>query len=174
VEPHITRKTKWITFTYLGPCTRTITKLFRNTELKITFRTKNTIKHNLKIKDKTTDKYKLNVAFLMTCKDCPLKYFGQTSHTFGTRYNEHTREIKSKGKTPKYAQHIHNTAHNYENIEKIMIILHIEKKGKMLDTLQNSYIYKIAKQGIQINETSTNEANLIHDFINKHLKSNPL
>jgi hypothetical protein len=43
-----------------------------------------------------------------------------------------------------------------------MKILHMEKKGKMLDTLENYYIYKKTKQGIQINETSTNENNTIY------------
>jgi CRISPR/Cas system-associated endonuclease Cas3-HD len=33
-----------------------------------------------------------------------------------------------------------------------MKALHIQKKGKMLDTLENYYVYKITKQGIQINE----------------------
>jgi hypothetical protein len=31
----------------------------------------------------------------MACKDCALKYIGQTRHTFRTRYKEHIREIKT-------------------------------------------------------------------------------
>jgi hypothetical protein len=41
-------KTKWETFTYVGPDTRILTKLFRNTHLKIAYKTTNTLQHNLK------------------------------------------------------------------------------------------------------------------------------
>jgi hypothetical protein len=54
-----------------------------------------------------------------------------------------------------------------------MKILHTEKKGKMIDTLEYYYICKITKRGIQINEASTNENNPIYKLIDKHLKSNP-
>jgi hypothetical protein len=53
----ITQKTKWAIFTYHGPDTRTITKLFRNTNLKIAYKTTNSIKHHLKLKNQITDTY---------------------------------------------------------------------------------------------------------------------
>jgi hypothetical protein len=43
------QKTKWVTFTYNGKETRKITKLFRDTKLKIAYRTKNTIQNILKL-----------------------------------------------------------------------------------------------------------------------------
>jgi hypothetical protein len=45
--PHDRQKTKWATFTYYGPDTRTIKKLFRNTDIKIAYNTTNAIKHHL-------------------------------------------------------------------------------------------------------------------------------
>jgi hypothetical protein len=39
---------KWITFTYFGLSVRIITKLFRNTIMKVAFRTSNTIRHHVK------------------------------------------------------------------------------------------------------------------------------
>jgi hypothetical protein len=39
------QKRKWATFTFFGPETRTVTKLFKNTEIGISYRTKNNIKH---------------------------------------------------------------------------------------------------------------------------------
>jgi len=41
-------KTKWVKFTYIGRETRTITKIFKNTNLKVTFGTDNTIEKLLK------------------------------------------------------------------------------------------------------------------------------
>jgi hypothetical protein len=59
-KPHTTQKRKWNTFTYFRPCVRTITKLFCNTEIKIAFRTSNTIKHHMDMSEKTNDIYSLS------------------------------------------------------------------------------------------------------------------
>jgi hypothetical protein len=55
-KPRAEQKRKWGTFTYFGPETRTITKLFKNTDVGISFRTKNNIKHHLRTKRSTTEK----------------------------------------------------------------------------------------------------------------------
>jgi hypothetical protein len=39
------QKSKWATFTFFGPETRTITKLFRNTKIGISHSTNNNTKH---------------------------------------------------------------------------------------------------------------------------------
>jgi hypothetical protein len=76
----------------------------------------------------------------VVCKDCELKYIGQTERTFRTRYKEHIREIKTNGQKSKFAQHILDTTHNYDTIEQTMEILHLEKKGKMLSALESYHI----------------------------------
>jgi hypothetical protein len=91
---------------YAGPSIRTITKLFRNTNMKVAFGTNNTIKQHINAKEKTTDKYDLCGVYQMSCKDCNLKYVGQTGCMFQIRYKEHIREIKTNGQKSKYAQHI--------------------------------------------------------------------
>jgi hypothetical protein len=45
------KEKKWVTFTFFGPETRTITKLFKNTDIAISYRNKNNIKHLLKTKE---------------------------------------------------------------------------------------------------------------------------
>jgi hypothetical protein len=48
------RKTKWATFTYSGKETRKITKLFKDTQIKIVLKTRNVIQNILKnIREKT-------------------------------------------------------------------------------------------------------------------------
>jgi hypothetical protein len=173
-ELHNPLKKKLIIFTYFGKDTRMITKLFRNTELGIALRTENTIKQHLGIKEKITDKYNLSGVYIMNCKDCPQKYVGQIGCTFRTRYKEHIRETKTNGNTSKYAQHILDKTHYYDNTEETMKILHVTKKGKMLDTLENYYIYKITKVGIQINDVATNTYNPIYECINEHTKTDPI
>jgi hypothetical protein len=85
---------------------------------------------------------------------CAQKCIGQTGRTLRTIYNEQIRVIQKNGKISKYALHILNT-HNYDTIENTMKRLQVEGKWKMLDTLENFYMYNITKQGLQINEIST-------------------
>jgi hypothetical protein len=54
------KKKKWVTFTFLGPETRIITKIFKNTDIAIPYRTRNNITHVLKTKKKKTRR-KMNI-----------------------------------------------------------------------------------------------------------------
>ena len=55
----------------------------------------------------------------------------------------------------KFAQHFLDNRHSIGPMEDIMEILHIKKKGKMMDTLQNFYIYKEARMDNQITDKDT-------------------
>jgi hypothetical protein len=46
-----------------------------------------------------------------------------------------------------------------------MKILHIEKKGKMLDTYEKFHIHEISKQNIQLNNNFAETYNPIYDLI---------
>jgi hypothetical protein len=50
-------------------------------------------------------------------------------------------------------------------MENTMRILHIEKKGQMLNTYERFYIYEASKQGIQLNNMLTEGHNPIYDII---------
>jgi hypothetical protein len=75
------QKTKWTTFTYCCREVRQITKIFKNTEFKIAFRTQNTIGNILR-HQATTDKYDNSGIYQIKCLDCSLRYIGQTGRTF--------------------------------------------------------------------------------------------
>jgi hypothetical protein len=90
------------------------------------------MKDHIRTRDKKTDVYNPGGVNQMTCKDCLLKYVGQTGRTFRTRYNEYIREIQTNGKTSKYDQHIPNTTHYYDTVANTMKVLQVERKGKML------------------------------------------
>jgi hypothetical protein len=131
----------------------------------ISFRTKNNINHHLRTKRRITDKYNLSGVYELQCTECPRKYIGQTGQTFKTRYKEHIRDIKNNGQYSKFAQHIIETRHEYDAIDKIMNILHIEEKSKILDTYERYHIYKFSKQNIQLNDMLTETYNPIYDVI---------
>jgi hypothetical protein len=50
-------KTKWTTFTYHGPDTKPIRKLFKNTNIRTSFKTTNTTRNHLDPREETTDTY---------------------------------------------------------------------------------------------------------------------
>jgi hypothetical protein len=87
------QKTKWATFTHNGKETRNITKLFRDTKLKIAFRTNNTIQNVLSSQPQINQYNKCGI-YQLRCKDYSMKYVGQTGRTFNTRYKEHIYNIK--------------------------------------------------------------------------------
>jgi hypothetical protein len=60
--------TKWATFTYYGKRTKEITKLFKETNIKIAFRTKNTIQNSVKPRIQQ-DEYEEGGMYQMRCMD---------------------------------------------------------------------------------------------------------
>jgi hypothetical protein len=69
------QKTKWAIFTYNGKQIRKITKLFRDTKLKIAFHTNNTLQNILRLQPQI-NKYNKCGIYQMRCKDCSMKYVG--------------------------------------------------------------------------------------------------
>ena len=162
---NITQKNKWVTFTYFGHEIRCITKLFKNTDVGISFKTKNNIRHLLKINDNKKDIYNLSGVYKLQCADCPLSYIGQTGRTFNIRYKEHIRDIKNNGLSSKFAQHIIDTLHDYGTINNTLEVLYIGKKGRLLDTYERYYIYDISKNNLQLNDNFTETFNPIYDLL---------
>jgi hypothetical protein len=119
-------KQKWATFTYSGPKIRTITNLFRHTNLKIAYKSTNTIKHLLKPKQDKPDIYNQSGIYQIQCGEYPLKYIRQTGRTFRVRYKEHINAIRTNKQNSKFAQHILETQHNYNPINQNMQVLHTE------------------------------------------------
>jgi hypothetical protein len=50
-------------------------------------------------------------------------------------------------------------------MEDIMEVVHVTKKGKMMDTLEGFHIYKETKAGNQINDRLTVRKNTIFEII---------
>jgi arginyl-tRNA--protein-N-Asp/Glu arginylyltransferase len=167
---------KWVTFTYIGKETRHITKLFKNTKVKTAFRTNNIIKRILKPKPQIEhgNKYNSPGVYKLKCNDCHLQYIGQTGRSFLTIYKEHIRAIRYNKESSGYAQHILNTGHSYGNIEDIMDIIKIERKGKHLDTLEKFHIFCSYKLNKHLNDNNTDTQNPIFNTIYKQNDTNTI
>jgi hypothetical protein len=101
-----TSRHKWVTFTYKGEETLYITNAFKHTDLKIAFRTNNTIKNLLRHRNPMPDKFSSSGVYKLTCPDCHKVYAGQTRRRFYTLYDEH----KSAFYHNSAPQILHNTS----------------------------------------------------------------
>jgi hypothetical protein len=151
-------------FTYYGQETRAITKLFKDANIKIALRTKNTIQ-NLIRPHQQQDKYEKSGVYQMKCMDCPLKYIGQTGRTFKTRYKEHIQAIRNNNGNSGYSNHMLNTRHSYGSMTDTMEVVKTERKGRHLNTLKKYYIYKTRKQKLQMNDACVDIHNPIFEVM---------
>jgi hypothetical protein len=99
-------KKKWVTFTYHNSTTRKITNLFHNTNIKIVFKTNNSIRHILNTQCRDNNQYMQNGKYRLTCQTCHKPYVGQSGRKIVTRYKEHVRYTKHNNPQSAYASHI--------------------------------------------------------------------
>jgi hypothetical protein len=146
-----------------------IARLFRNYNVKIAYRTNNTISNYLRVKNGKPDKLESSGIYELKCKSCPRKYIGQTGRNFKTRYREHMLAIRNNNSAAsKYAQHILETGHEYGKMEDILTIMQCERKGRRLNSLEQFYIHRLVKEETQLNDTHKNTHNPIFDLIHEH------
>jgi hypothetical protein len=127
---HREEKTKWVRFTYVGRETMAITKLFKNTNIKIKFSTDNALKKLLATKhEHTRSKYDNSGIYQLTCPTCNMKYTGQARRPFKVCLRERFRDYKYGSGKPKFAAHLSENKHSTGPMENIMETLHIRGKG---------------------------------------------
>jgi hypothetical protein len=139
----------WTKFTYVRKETRIITRLFKNTNARIAYKTKNTIQNYLQLKKQNTDKYNKSGMYQMKFNECQLRYIEQTGRNFRTRNKEHIKAIRSNRPNSKYSQHILDTQHTYGTIVDTIDILHFEKKGPLMKTSERFHIYNLSKENLE-------------------------
>ena len=126
------------TFTYFSPTIRTVTNLFKHTNLQITYKTTNTIQQLVQYTPyKRKTEHERSGIYRLTCNACNLSYIGQTNRTLQQRYKEHTWYIKHNDPQSAYAVHILNNRHEYWPITDTMEVLqHISNPTMLLPSEQ--------------------------------------
>jgi hypothetical protein len=84
---------------------------------------------------------------------------------FKTRYKQHIRDISNNRETSGYVKHILETGHAFGKINEIKDVTKIERKGSHLNTLENFHIFKLFKQGNQLNNSCSNIHNPVFKVI---------
>jgi len=111
------------------------------------------------------DKYEINGVYQLECLRCHKIYTGQTGRPLRVRYREHYSDFKYSNNSSTFAQHVINEGHSFGPMNEIMNVIHFERKGKMLDTLEKFYIYRETKNGNQTNDRLTVQSNPIFETI---------
>ena len=147
-----------VTYSFCSVCVFVQSELFKDTNIKVSFTTDNTIGKRLTTKHK-------NGVYQLTCPNCEKKYTGQTGRHFKVRFQEHLRDYKHENNRSKFAQHLLENKHGIGPMENVMHITHVTNKGKMLDTLEKFYIYRETEANNQINDKLTVQNNAVFKTI---------
>jgi len=92
---------------------------FRNSSLKVSFKTGNTIGKLLaKYKDFNQNKFNKCGVYQLTCRDCNRKYIGQTGRPFYLRLQEHFWDFKYGNGKSVSAQHLIDNKHSIALMER--------------------------------------------------------
>ena len=120
---------KWVIFNNVGKETTFITNLFKKTNIKIAFRTNNTIQKLLMHKQQTTDIHSHSRAYRLSCTDYWKAYVGQTGRSVDTWFRELKNAFRTASHSSNFAKHLIEHAHSFGPIHSTMQILQLQNKG---------------------------------------------
>ena len=129
-----------------------LTEIFKKLNIKIVFRTANKIQKILHQTKRTKLESKSGI-YKIKCSDYDCAYIGQTGRTFAKRFKEHIPGPNQNTISTNYAKHLDSTKHKGSKLNENLKALHICKKGKIMDALEEYEIYKAFKN----NENLLNE-----------------
>jgi len=166
---------KWTTFTYYSPKIRAVTNIFKNTNLRIAFKTTSTLRQLTRQRQQTpTPDHDRSGIYKIICKSCHKAYVGQTNRSLKTRHQEHTRYIKNNDPRSSYALHIRNNRHEYGNITDTMTLLKGVNRQSLLLPTEQMYIQTLHRNKELIPEQIPNEYNPLFELLRQeHLASHP-
>jgi hypothetical protein len=165
IHQHNKLTKKRIIFEYHSPIIKKITNIFKNTNLHITCRVRNTTQRLLKTYNTNQSIYTYSGIYSLRCNSCNKEYVGQTGSNMRQRYSEHHRYIKTNDPKSAYALHILNNKHEYGTIQSTMKLLKICKKGWRMNTLEKFYMQKQQQDGTRIQKQIPGKENPLFRII---------
>ena len=148
------------------PKIRAVTDIFRNTNIKIAFKTADTTQKIIRPhRQNPTSAYEKSGVYKLTCKTCKKAYVGQTSRNLRARHQEHTRYIKNNDPRSAYALHILNNKHEYGTMEETMTLLRSIDKQTLLLPTEQLYIQTLHDNNELIPEQIPNEPNPLSELL---------
>lgn len=169
-KPLNNRDNTFVTSIYGRTLPHVLTNIFKKINMTVAFRTTNNIKSILHYKSTKPIK-EMSGVYKITCDDCDSFYIGQTGRAFIKRFKEHLPKNDIQNTKSNYARHLINNNHNYTNFETNFKPLHVCKKGKYMDVMEEFEIYKAFKQYKKANNLYDSEF-ILNDQLN--FRSNSL
>jgi len=115
---------RWAIFTHISAQIHKVTNIFKNTNVRIAFRCRNTIDKIVRLpKDHDIPPHNNWGIYQIKCNICGRSYVGQTSRSLNIRFQEHIRYIRNNNPQSAYAQHILQNQHEYGQMNSIMTLL---------------------------------------------------
>lgn len=133
-------KPKYVSAVYTNIMPRIIQNILHKNNIKVSFKTNNKLLDLIRTKRNTQLTEKTGI-YKITCSDCECFYVGQTGRGFKKRYVEHLPKRNSVG-TSCFARHLVNEGHSYKDFESNLEPLHLCRKGKYMNTLEEYEIYR--------------------------------
>jgi tRNA U38,U39,U40 pseudouridine synthase TruA len=158
----------------VGKETRYITKLFKTSDIRIAFTTRDNLRHLLNNNHNHTARnpYNNSGVYQLTCSECDKRYIRQSDRPFHIRFKKHAREYTYATNKSNYAKHLLENNHTLQPMEKCMSVLYSTGKGPLLNTLEDFYIYRETLKDNQLNDKNTVAPNSTFDTILRHCDSN--
>jgi hypothetical protein len=133
---------RYAAFHFTGNRTQKIANRFKKYGVSVAFKTQNTMSKILHPKIENCDKFDRPGVYKISCNDCNNFYVGQTVN-FVKRYKNHVSAWKNKKpERSNVAKHLLENGHTLGKIEDNLNILHICKKGNVMNAWEELFIYK--------------------------------
>jgi len=151
---------RWATFTYISPQIRKVTNIFKNTNVRIAFRCRNTIAKIIRPpKDHDIPPHKKWGIYQIKCNTCGRSYVGQTGLSLNVRFQEHIRYIRNNNPQSAYAQHILQNQHEYIQMNSIITLLKPLNNPNLLIPYEQYYIQTLYWENKLVPEQYPGETN---------------
>ena len=147
-------------FTYISPQIRKVTNIFKNTNVRIAFRCRNTTAKIIRPpKDHDIPPHNKWGIYQLKCNTCGPSYVGQTNRSLNICFQEHIRYIRNNNPQSAYAQHILQNRHEYGQMNNIMILLKPLNNPNLLIPYEQYYIQTLYREGKLIPKQSPGKIN---------------
>lgn len=105
----------YISLPYLPAVTSSISRSLRMSNVKISYRTFNSLKKYIKVhKDKLERNQNSNIIYKINCSSCDASYVGQSSRQLSTRISEHQRNFRQdRGRQSVVSKHRGDFGHDF-------------------------------------------------------------
>lgn len=157
---------------YVGKISDKISKLLKNNDVHVAFRTTNTVRRAICNGKEKTEVGRKSGIYKLTCNQCNSVYVGQTGRSFDIRYKEHISAYRNaRPERSHFAEHLLNTGHQLSDGHSYEV-LHTCSKGLRLSVLENLEIIKHNVDGTILNDQlNVSSSPLLRIFSNRNNNS---